>query len=1205
MPRLSKIGAAALAAFGWTSGTSAVTANFLVIAGGGGGGRNYTSATYGGAGGGGAGGYRTSSGTSGGGASAESALSLNPTLSYTVIVGAGGAGSVSSGTNGANGFNSSISTITSTGGGGGGGAERTSGSNGGSGGGAPQISSTAGSGTANQGYSGGISPGANNDNSGSGGGGAGSVGGNTSSNVGGNGGSGVSSSITGTSVSRAGGGGGGGNGTGGTASAGGGAGGATSGQAGYSGTENYGGGGGGAAFGTPVGVGGNGGSGIVIISYAGAQQFSGGIVTSVGGNTIHTFTTSGTLGPITTLSASYLIVAGGAGAGWGGGGAGGLLSGSGVTIDPNSTYLVTVGAGGTGVIANASGAAGSNGGNSSFSMVATTAVGGGGGAGYGSNSTTRNGIAGGSGGGGSRNAGDGTGGAGTSGQGNAGGNGKEGAPYYGSGGGGGAGAAGAAGTTTAGGNGGVGVTSSISGTSTYYAGGGGGAVQSGGTQGTGGSGGGGNAQLANGISGTANLGGGGGGTSSGADSNYGGNGGSGVVIISYAGATQQMAGGTVTIVGGNVIHTFTNTGYLAPLKYSTGSVRFRQSNSAYLTRTPTVAGNRRTWTWSGWVKRGSLATGYIQGLFEANDPSSTTIVAGIRLETDNTLKILDYSGGYSTQVVTTQVFRDPSAWYHIVVAYDTTQATSSNRVKLYVNGTQVTSFSTATYPSQNSQGYINNTGGHYLGACIFTSVIEFLDGEMTEINFVDGSALTPSSFGTFNSYGVWQPITYGGSYGTNGYYLPFNRQGSSFVGSFNGSSQYLTVPSNSIYNQTGDFTIEYYAYFAANTNYQEVVARGTSFITIQHSSDANAMIRLVAYGTATIATGGNVVAQKWNHFAIVRSGSTVTGYVNGVAVCSGTYSNSITDTIPLSIGANGYGGSFTHYTNGYVSNVRYNNNAVYTSNFTPSTSPLTSSANTLLLTLQNSSIVDNSSTGATITNVGGVSTGQTYPFGWGIFNDQSPAGNNWTPTNISGAFGSTLDYLGDAPTLTSATVANTCVFGTPYSDMSVGSITDGGLSISTYTGNAQKRASFAVTSGKFYWEITVSGGVDPTAGAIGITDPSKPNNTGVFTTSGNGVIQYYGSGNKYVNGTNTAYGASYTSGDVIGVALDMDGATITFYKNNTSQGSISTSGTLTTAMPMLANGSGSQTTNFTANFGQQPFKYTPPSGFVALNTYNL
>jgi hypothetical protein len=119
---------------------------------------------------------------------------------------------------------------------------------------------------------------------------------------------------------------------------------------------------------------------------------------------------------------------------------------------------------------------------------------------------------------------------------------------------------------------------------------------------------------------------------------------------------------------------------------------------------------------------------------------------------------------------TTQVFRDPSAWYHIVVAIDTTQATAANRVKLYVNGEQVTSLST-TYPALNADMPINNTLPHALNGYI-VSGIQYLDGYLTEVNFVDGQALTPSDFGETNEdTGVWQPIEYTGTYGTNGFYL--------------------------------------------------------------------------------------------------------------------------------------------------------------------------------------------------------------------------------------------------------------------------------------------------------------------------------------------------------------------------------------------------------------------------------------------------
>jgi len=261
---------------------------YLVVAGGGGGGANI-------GGGGGAGGYRTATG-----------FSLDGGTSYTITVGAGGAAGVASGSafQGGTGSNSVFSTITSTGGGGGGyatSAGAINGTAGGSGGGAGSLVDTGvndafgGSGTSGQGFRGG-NVGSSASGSG-GGGGASAAGGDTTTNANGAGGAGSASSISGSSVTYAGGGGGGGlsaaPGAGGAG--GGGAGGAATNGTGVAGTVNTGGGGGGGAGGAaPGGTGGAGGSGIVVIRYIGAQRGSGGTVTSVGGYTIHTFTSSGT-----------------------------------------------------------------------------------------------------------------------------------------------------------------------------------------------------------------------------------------------------------------------------------------------------------------------------------------------------------------------------------------------------------------------------------------------------------------------------------------------------------------------------------------------------------------------------------------------------------------------------------------------------------------------------------------------------------------------------------------------------------------------------------------------------------------------------------------------------------------------------------------------------------------------------------------------
>lgn len=203
----------------------------------------------------------------------------------------------------------------------------------------------------------------------------------------------------------------------------------------------------------------------------------------------------------------------------------------------------------------------------------------------------------------------------------------------------------------------------------------------------------------------------------------------------------------------------------------TRSLRLRLSATAFLNRTPASATDRQKFTWSGWIKRGSL--GIYGQLFSARNSDNNNF--GLLFWNDDTLYFADQTAPtYNLQFKTTQVFRDPSAWYHVVLAIDTTQATNTNRVKLYVNGSQVTAFSTATYPSQNLNTYVNTTNAHNIGA--FTANSNHFDGYMTEVNFIDGQALTPSSFGeTSATTGVWQPKKYAGTYGTNGFYLPMNK----------------------------------------------------------------------------------------------------------------------------------------------------------------------------------------------------------------------------------------------------------------------------------------------------------------------------------------------------------------------------------------------------------------------------------------------
>ena len=207
----------------------------------------------------------------------------------------------------------------------------------------------------------------------------------------------------------------------------------------------------------------------------------------------------------------------------------------------------------------------------------------------------------------------------------------------------------------------------------------------------------------------------------------------------------------------------------------TKSLRFRSSASAYLSRTPTVASNQTTWTFSSWIKLGALATGSNQAFFAAGNGSSTTYLQAFFDGTSQALSLTALnSSSVVMQKISTAVYRDPAAWYHVVLAYDSTQTTSTNRIKIYVNGSQVTSFSTNTDPASSTTTLVNSANQHTLSSLNYSSRLNYFDGYQTEINFIDGQALTPSSFGSTNSLtGVWQPAKYTGTYGTNGFYLPF------------------------------------------------------------------------------------------------------------------------------------------------------------------------------------------------------------------------------------------------------------------------------------------------------------------------------------------------------------------------------------------------------------------------------------------------
>ena len=207
---------------------------------------------------------------------------------------------------------------------------------------------------------------------------------------------------------------------------------------------------------------------------------------------------------------------------------------------------------------------------------------------------------------------------------------------------------------------------------------------------------------------------------------------------------------------------------------ATQSLRFDDGSSAYLTRTPSSAGNRLKWTWSGWFKRTTNATASIlmAGTQGSND--------GQIYFTTNTLRILNRaSSSINTMKDNSALYRDSSAWYHVVVIWDTAQSDANDRVREYVNGKRITAFGSNTIPSQNTTSILNNNVEHRIGAV--TNNSSYFDGYMAEVNFLDGYTVSETDgyldeLGEVKN-GVWIAKEYTGSYGTNGYRLQFNQTG--------------------------------------------------------------------------------------------------------------------------------------------------------------------------------------------------------------------------------------------------------------------------------------------------------------------------------------------------------------------------------------------------------------------------------------------
>lgn len=221
------------------------------------------------------------------------------------------------------------------------------------------------------------------------------------------------------------------------------------------------------------------------------------------------------------------------------------------------------------------------------------------------------------------------------------------------------------------------------------------------------------------------------------------------------------------------------------------SLRFNDDDSAYLSWTPASAGNRKTWTWSAWFKVGKLSGTQVRLLSAGSDADNR---CDIGVSDDDHLYFQSEISNSRRLVQSDMVFRDPSAWYHVVAVADTTQATDSDRFKCWINGEQIAFNSILGWPSQNDDMYINSTTIHQISGYSYTSG-GYTDGYLADVHFTDGTAYDATAFGEFKN-GVWVAKEFTGTYGTNGFYLPFRNDytvegfsATTYTGT--GSTQYI------------------------------------------------------------------------------------------------------------------------------------------------------------------------------------------------------------------------------------------------------------------------------------------------------------------------------------------------------------------------------------------------------------------------------
>ena len=785
--------------------------------------------------------------------------------------------------------------------------------------------------------------------------------------------------------------------------------------------------------------------------------------------------------------------------------------------------------------------------------------------------------------------------------------------------------------------------------------------------------------------------------------------------------------------------------------YATGyevDQSLRLNDNGDLNRTP-GASNRRTYTLSAWIKRTGLMSASNCQMSLLDVYVDTNNFTRIVIESDDQLQLLSRVNNQNKHFLkTTQKFRDPNAWYHIVVAVDTTDGTADDRGKIYINGVEST-IASRTNPDQNYDGHINAAVLHDIGKSTDTT----FDGYLAEYNFIDGLALDASYFGeTDATYGHWKPKKYGGAYGTNGFYLPFEQDYT--VEGFNtvtykgtGAVRYVGgtgFQPDLVWIKSRDHTYGHHLTDAVRGAGKDLYTDTTD----DDYDNANSLQSFESDGfTLGTDNGPNNSSKRYVAWTWDMGGSNAnntTGSINSVVRANATYGQSIVSyTGTGSTATIGHGLSsapewiiikrrdastnwpvwHTSISDGTDDFVELNSNGDKVTNeatFFTSTDPTSSVFSVGSSTQTNAnnathiaycwhSVTGYSSFGSYTGN--GDATGPTITTGfrpafvmikvvdrtdggnggWFMYdNTRSPnTGDTSAANHVLQANSNAVEIVADA-NLALDFLSNGFQLKASYDEINVNNgayiymafadkreyayfldqsgnnndwqsnnLTESDISVDSptnnfatwnplmrrwnvantlaegntkigFTNSGTYGAGYAsigsLTSGKWYWETLVNAQGTDTRIGIGSTYLNSSNSPPVFreyldnTNDGHGK-----NGAPDAGGFDTDYGASFTAGDIIGVALDIDNGTIAFYKNNSSQGTAFTD--IKTAMPTggwIPFSRGYNGSISTTNWGQDSsfagikvaqgnqdsggigdFFYTPPSGFLALCTKNL